>query len=377
MTPTDRLRHQQRVAAAKKASESERLERQSEAAKQAGILFSSGKPATSDHPYLRLKKVQAHDLRVAPDGKLLIPMFSGASDEFGFSPIVNIQTIAADGTKLYQKSALKSGAQHMFKGKDDLIYITEGWATGATVHEATGATVVVAFDRAGLKPVALIQRARNPNAHIIIAGDNDQSGDGQIDAKAAALACGGIALISPTPTDWNDHAAAHGLEAVRVALNEPSHASSQEAWPEPGPIHAPLHAVEEFRPDLLLPEALRDWVMDEADRMPVASDFIAAGAIVALGATIGARCAVKPKSWDGWLVVPNLWGGVVGDPSAKKSPAIAAAMKPLDRLTAETIKKHQQKMKEHNSSEIIFEARKSALEKRLKIEAAKESKNDE
>ena len=90
-------------------------------------------------------------------------------------------------------------------------------------------------------------------------------------------------------------------------------------WPEPMPIQAALHPVPAFPAEILLPEALRAWIMDEADRMPCPPDFIAAAALVAIGSIIGARCSIKPKSRDDWLIVPNLWGGIVGPPSAKKS----------------------------------------------------------
>ncbi len=84
-----------------------------------------------------------------------------------------------------------------------------------------------------------------------------------------------------------------------------------------------------FDLDILLPEALRGWIMDEADRKPCPPDFIAVAVLVALGSIIGARCAIKPKSRDDWLIVPNRWGGIVGLPSAKKSPAIGVALKLL------------------------------------------------
>src|SRR5574340_884118 len=107
---------------------------------------------------------------------------------------------------------------------------------------------------------------------------------------------------------------------------------ASRGWPEPKPIQVALHPVPAFDGETLLPEVLRGWVLDEADRMQCPPDFVAAGALTALGAIIGARCAIKPKARDSWLVVPNLWGGIVGLPSAKKSPAIGAALKPLDRL---------------------------------------------
>jgi hypothetical protein len=40
---------------------------------------------------------------------------------------------------------------------------------------------------------------------------------------------------------------------------------------------------------------------------------------------IGARWAIKPKRRDDWIVTSNLYGGIVGDPSSKKSPAMDIA----------------------------------------------------
>jgi hypothetical protein len=151
---------------------------------------------------------------------------------------------------------------------------------------------------------------------------------------------------------------------------------SVRVWPEPKPIQAALHPVPAFDPETLLPEALRGWVMDEADRMPCPPDFVAAGALVALGAIIGARCAIKPKARDSWLIVPNLWGGIVGLPSAKKSPAIGAALKPLDRLIARAMEAHQADLEGFEADRTVFEAKKDAIEGRIKAAAKDAKKGD-
>jgi hypothetical protein len=150
--------------------------------------------------------------------------------------------------------------------------------------------------------------------------------------------------------------------------------SQNDDWPEPGEIKGELHPVPPFDAEILLPPVLRNWVMDEADRMPCPPDFIAAATVVALGSIIGARCAIKPKAWDDWLVVPNLWGGVVGLPSAKKSPAISAALKPLERLIEQAIEAHQAELDACDASRIVFKAREDAIEHRIKA-AAKAPKN--
>lgn len=148
------------------------------------------------------------------------------------------------------------------------------------------------------------------------------------------------------------------------------------AWPDPKPIEAALQPVPAFDAETLLPEALRGWVMDEADRMPCPPDFIAAAAIVALGAVIGARCAIQPKSRDPWLIVSNLWGGNVGLPSAKKSPAIGAALGPLDRLIARAMAAHQADLEAFDADKTVFEARREAIEARIKAAAKDAKKGD-
>ncbi|PTQ79304.1 uncharacterized protein DUF3987 [Nitrosospira multiformis] len=149
---------------------------------------------------------------------------------------------------------------------------------------------------------------------------------------------------------------------------------TRDAWPEPGEIKGEPHPVPPFEAETLLPPVLREWVMDEADRMPCPPDFVAVAAVVALGSLIGARCAIKPKSWDDWLIVPNLWGGVVGLPSAKKSPAISAALKPLERLIAQAREKQEAELEVFEANKTVFEAQTASIQRRIKgaVDGAKD-----
>ncbi|MEK6805124.1 MAG: YfjI family protein [Pseudomonadota bacterium] len=147
-------------------------------------------------------------------------------------------------------------------------------------------------------------------------------------------------------------------------------------WPEPKPILAELKPVPAFDAEVLLPDVLRAWVMDEAERMPCPPDFIAGAALVALGSIIGAHCAIKPKSRDSWLIVPNLWGGIVGDPSAKKSPAWGVALRPMDKLIADANKANKAALAEYETEKLVHEARKDDIEGRVKAAAKKSSKGD-
>jgi Protein of unknown function (DUF3987) len=105
--------------------------------------------------------------------------------------------------------------------------------------------------------------------------------------------------------------------------------SGDGVWPEPDPVEEQLPPVPEF--DLrLLPEALRPIVEDAADRMQVPMDFPAVTSVMCLAGAVNRRAVIQPKRADhGWVVVPNLWGGLVASPGQKKSPAIAAVTAPL------------------------------------------------
>lgn len=120
------------------------------------------------------------------------------------------------------------------------------------------------------------------------------------------------------------------LERATARIDALMERNSQ--WPDPRPIVSDLPPAPAFDANALLPKPLAEFVMDEADRMCAAPDYVAATLLVALGSVIGTKCAVKPKRRDDWIVTPNLYGGVVGDPSAKKSPTIGTVMRFMDRL---------------------------------------------
>lgn len=82
----------------------------------------------------------------------------------------------------------------------------------------------------------------------------------------------------------------------------------------------------------LLPDRLRPWIIDIADRMQCPIDYAAVTALVSLGSVIGRRCAIRPKRHDEWEVTPNLWGGIVGNPGMMKSPPMQQVLKAVRRL---------------------------------------------
>lgn len=160
------------------------------------------------------------------------------------------------------------------------------------------------------------------------------------------------------------------VKSAVAALDADIAERTPESWPEPRPIHADLPPAPEFDAHRLLPKLLADFVLDEADRMPCPPDFIAAALLVSLGSVIGARCALKPKRRDDWIVTPNLFGGIVGDPSTRKSPALGSVMRFLDLLEAKEAEKLVDAHKVFEAEQAAYEAHQAAVKSSMKKVAA-------
>lgn len=180
-------------------------QKHAEAAIRANRIWNSSKPCT-EHPYLTNKDVMPHGTRTNHKSELIIPLyFRGA--------LVSVQTIFADGSKRYLYGAQKSGVCSFIGEYTDTILICEGWATGATLHEATQLFVAVALDSGNIAPVAKEIRKNYPLARIVICADNDQYKKVNTGIKAAEKAACEVDadVVYPVfkntknkPTDFND-----------------------------------------------------------------------------------------------------------------------------------------------------------------------------
>jgi hypothetical protein len=176
-------------------------------------------------------------------------------------------------------------------------------------------------------------------------------------------------------SDWLD--AGHTAEEFFEIVKTTPAMDAGRAWPEkPSPLDIRLPDVEEFDEDLL-PDPLRAWVFDVAKRMDnAAPDFTAAATLVQAASLIGRKVGIYPKRHDDWMVIPNLWGGLVGPPASMKTPALEQAIKPIKRLAALAAEDHEEALKQHELDKMVAAAEHTALRKQLEDKAKKVAAGD-
>ena len=139
---------------------------------------------------------------------------------------------------------------------------------------------------------------------------------------------------------------------------------SPNTWPVPQLFPDDLPPVPAFN-FACLPGTLRPWLEDIAARMQCPPDYPAVGAVIALGSIIGRKVGIRPKRQDDWLVVPNLWGMVVGRPGLMKTPALEQSLAPLNRLAAEALAKYETEAGAYKVSAMLDVQRAKLAEKAI------------
>ena len=170
LSPQEEAAHRARVEAMRREREAEDAKRKAEAREKAAAIWQAAETASEDHPYLVKKGIKTYGLRVH-DGALVIPMRDEAA-------LHSLQFIEADGEKRFLTGGRVSGCYFLIGEPDGALCIAEGYATGASIHEATGTAVAVAFNAGNLLAVARALRAKFPDLRLIICADDDASTPG-------------------------------------------------------------------------------------------------------------------------------------------------------------------------------------------------------
>lgn len=213
--------------------------RQAEVAEKASHMWKRAGADIDGHQYLERKRIEVGKglrLHTAMDGTRLIAVPMYAFDMNGQPQLTNLQLIDGDGSKSFLKAGRVEGCFFSIKGDSSIIVICEGVATAFSIWQATGLSVVAAFNSGNLIPVAKDFARHRPLAKLMIAGDNDEIAPddwaergggrpwvnaGRVKAEAAAKAVGCrwiVPVFADGParnrTDFNDLFAVDGKQAV-------------------------------------------------------------------------------------------------------------------------------------------------------------------
>lgn len=195
VTAEDRKGWREKAEAQQKQQELDERNAQEAAAKRAKQRWGY-KSVDRDCPYIQRKQVQAHGCKVNGKGNLVIPLY----DRHG--NIWNIQEIHADGYKPFLAGGRVSGCFYTIgkvQSDDQIICIAEGFATAASIYEATGYTTIVSFNAWNMDKVGKEIRALYPRSMLVYCADDDSHSDppnaGLKAANNAVAATGGIVIL--------------------------------------------------------------------------------------------------------------------------------------------------------------------------------------
>ena len=253
----------------KRQQENEKRQEAASARILGKLAASDCRQADADHPYLKSKGVKNHGLLQDQSGNLMavgidldkshflnndpkaIAAPRSANELTLHKHIQTMQTISPAGEKRFEPGSKKAGAMFLIGGEQfrkiyfdqkqpqslfaDLeakleILLAEGYATGASIHEATGLPVAVAFDAGNLKPAAEALKRKFPQATLTICADHDHAGKINVGLEKAyeAVRTVGARVVFPQftddekakgLTDFNDLAQSRGLNEVARQVN--------------------------------------------------------------------------------------------------------------------------------------------------------------
>jgi phage/plasmid primase-like uncharacterized protein len=206
ISPADDMAFARRMAEAKAARDIEQARKHEVAADVVDQIWTDCTGASPDHPYLKRKGITPYGARVTGDGRLVVPLYDADGT------LSSLQYIDAEGGKLYHPGG-QTGGKFWWLGSMDepgTIYVAEGFATAATIHQATHRPVVVAYSASNLVPVVEAMRVLHPTSDLVVVADNDRSGVGQRYAEQACAKHGARMVMPPDHGDANDYAQAGG-----------------------------------------------------------------------------------------------------------------------------------------------------------------------
>lgn len=142
-------------------------ERHAKARKIANWILSRSRPARTLHRYLTRKGVKVFGDVREYRGALVLPLRDLDGE------LQSLQFIGTDGSKKFLTGGKIAGCFFTLADKQESpLVICEGYATGASIHEATGYDIACAMNCGNLLAVSKAIREKFPAREIIVCADS-------------------------------------------------------------------------------------------------------------------------------------------------------------------------------------------------------------
>lgn len=234
LTEFEEMAHARRINESKVLREAAQERQHQVASETVEKIWLSGVAAHPDHPYLKRKGIQTHGVRTTGDGRLMVPLYDADGT------LATLQYIDDQGGKLYHPGGQTGGKFWMVGSLDEpgTLFVAEGFATAATIYEATSRPCVVAYSASNLVPVTgTLREMYGATQNIVIVADHDQSGVGQRYAEQASAKYGARMVMPPILGDANDYAqAGHDLAGLLMPVKDDWLIPADDFCAQPSPI---------------------------------------------------------------------------------------------------------------------------------------------
>ena len=222
-----------RLADDKKRADAARKAEHERAALAAGKAWSQC-VEVSDNQYLARKSVQSYGLKQTPGGVLMVPMLDTSGRIHGLQ---YIRTAAeAKNSQRPEKEFWPAGLAmkgHMFLigTPQHVVLLAEGYATGASLHAATGLPVAIVFTANNIEPVAQALRKRYRGVKVLICADDDAFSHCSLMVDGEK--CGQRFVLAEHPTLCPKCGGAHGKQNAGVSAASSAALAVGGAWLRP------------------------------------------------------------------------------------------------------------------------------------------------
>ena len=200
LSPAENMATLRRQSEAKAERDLARQRKAEVAASTVDTIWRDAIAASPDHPYLKRKGINPHGARLTGDGRLIVPLYAADGD------LASLQYISDDEKRYHPGGTTKSCSWTLGEVTPGPIFVAEGYATAATIHEISGRPCVIAYSANNLPEiVGQLRDAHGQTQEIVIVADNDASGVGRNKADEASAKHGGRIVMPPIEGDANDY----------------------------------------------------------------------------------------------------------------------------------------------------------------------------